>query len=190
MVKITKVYTRQGDTGQTHLGGGERIAKNSARIQAIGDVDELNAYVGFAATALRQASLFRWLEHKCLRIQNELFNLGSQLAVLPENRRIDTPVIEDLQVKLLEQDIDQCNAKLDPLKSFVLPGGGEIVTRMHLARTVCRRAERSVLSLSAQDANLDGSEAPYLNRLSDWFFVMGRYSGSLLKEEELLWSQT
>jgi homoserine O-acetyltransferase len=186
MVRITKVYTRQGDQGSTRLAGGRKIAKTAPRIEAYGTVDELNACLGLAAEAMRGEPRLAVLLERVLAIQNELFDLGSQLAVLPADRRPDTPLITAARVARLEREIDEMNAGVEPLRSFILPGGGEVAARLHLARTVCRRAEREVLRLGAVEA-LDGIEVPYVNRLGDWLFVAARAAGAKLDAPELLW---
>lgn len=187
MVRINKVYTRTGDKGQTRLAGGQTIAKDSLRIEAYGTVDELNATLGLICVLIAPESQFTDLQQKTTRIQNELFNLGSQLAVLPEDRRDNTPVIGEPDITRLEKEIDQMNDQLPPLTSFILPGGGEAGARFHLARTVCRRAERQTIRLQ-QEEQLDGTEVPYLNRLSDWLFVAGRYAAMKLGVDEALWT--
>lgn len=186
MVKLTKIYTRTGDQGETHLAGGSRVKKTSVRICAIGTVDELNSIVGWAKEALRQQTIFQELVQQCERIQNDLFNLGSQLAVLQEHRRENTPVIKQADIDSLEQLIDNYNSSLPELCSFILPGGGEAATRFHLVRSVCRRAERELLLLSEQES-LDDVELPYLNRLSDWCFVVARWISLQQSEQEVLW---
>jgi cob(I)alamin adenosyltransferase len=186
MVRITKVYTRLGDAGMTSLAAGQPIHKTAPRIEAYGGVDELNACMGLAAAALRGEARLAGLLARLLAIQNELFDLGAQLAVLHQDRRPDTPVIAPGQVARLEHEIDEMNAQVPTLRSFILPGGGETAVRLHLARTVCRRVERSVLRLGAAEP-LDGTEIPYLNRLSDWLFVAARWAAAQLGEEELLW---
>ena len=186
MVRITKVYTRLGDGGMTQLAGGRKVRKTDPRIEAYGEVDELNACLGLAAQAMRGEALLASLAGRLLRIQNELFDLGAQLAVLPADRRPDTPLITPARVERLEREIDDMNQGLAPLRSFILPGGGEVAARLHLARTVCRRTERGVLRLGAVEP-LDGIEVPYLNRLSDWLFVASRHAASQLGAEELLW---
>ncbi len=186
MVRITKVYTRTGDQGMTRLAGGQPISKCSERIEAYGTVDELNAHLGVLAESLRQVPQLESLKKQILRIQNELFDLGSQLAVLKEDRRENTPVIRSGDVERLEREIDAMNAELPPLKSFILPGGGEISAQFHVARTVCRRAEREIIRLAEQEP-LDGPEIPYINRLSDWFFVAGRFAALKTGAEETLW---
>lgn len=186
MVRITKVYTRKGDQGMTHLAGGQRVAKTSLRIEAYGSVDELNAALGLVAESLREQTGLSQIRKNTLRIQNELFNLGSQLAVLAQDRRKDTPVIKKYDVQRLESEIDEMNEDLPHLTSFILPGGGETSSRLHLARTICRRVERNTLRLSEAES-LDGTELPYLNRLSDWLFVAARYVAHEIGIEETLW---
>ena len=185
MVKLTKIYTRTGDKGMTHLAGGHRVSKVSDRITAIGDVDELNAQIGFVIAACHDEELKKIVQ-QLKQIQNELFNLGSQLAVLHEDRRQNTPVIKLENIARLEEEIDEMNEALPSLMSFILPGGGEVGTRLHLARAVCRRAERTLLKL-AQQAPLDNVELPYLNRLSDWLFVAARFVSKLTHHSEQLW---
>ncbi|RMF13170.1 MAG: cob(I)yrinic acid a,c-diamide adenosyltransferase [Candidatus Dadabacteria bacterium] len=185
MVRINKVYTRTGDKGMTRLGGGQQVPKTAPRIEAYGTVDELNATLGLVAEALRDADPGD-LRPRILRIQNELFDLGSQLAVLPEDRVPQMAVISEDDIDRLEQEIDVMNADLPRLESFILPGGGEVSARLHLARTVCRRAERATLRLAEQEP-LDGSEIRYLNRLSDWLFVAGRHAATAEGIEETLW---
>ena len=190
MVRLTKIYTRTGDGGQTRLVGGQRVTKDSLRIESYGTVDELNSVLGLVHVALNASSadsavkeqLNTWL-HKT---QNDLFNLGSDLATLTEDRWEGQPLIAASDVTSLEELIDQFNQELEPLKSFVLPGGGPVCANLHLARTVCRRAERLVISLAGQDT-VGESVIPYLNRLSDALFVLSRWVCLKLGEEELLW---
>jgi cob(I)alamin adenosyltransferase len=186
MVRITKVYTKKGDRGMTELAGGQKISKTSERIVAYGGVDELNAALGLVAESLREQFKLSQLRERILRLQKELFDLGSQLAVLPVDRREDTPVIHEDNIHNLEIEIDDMNKNLPYLTSFILPGGGEISARLHLARTVCRRVERDTLRLSDMET-LDGTELPYLNRLSDWLFVAARFVSKQEEIEETLW---
>jgi cob(I)alamin adenosyltransferase len=186
MVRITKVYTRKGDGGTTRLAGGQKILKTDPRLEAYGGVDELNACMGLAAEPMCEEPRLGSLLDAVRRIQNELFDLGAQLAVLAADRRLDTPTITAAQVKRLESEIDTMNAEVEPLRSFILPGGGEVPARLHLARTVCRRIERATLRLGEVEP-LDGTEVPYLNRLSDWLFVAARHACSKLGKEEVLW---
>lgn len=186
MVRITKVYTKKGDKGMTRLAGGQQVSKTSLRIEAYGGVDELNAALGLVAESLRNQPGLSQIRKNILRIQNELFNLGSQLAVLAQDRRKNTPVIQHEDIKRLESEIDEMNESLPHLTSFILPGGGEISARLHLVRTVCRRVERNTLRLSEAEP-LDGTELPYLNRLSDWLFVTARYVAHEMGIKETLW---
>lgn len=187
MVRITKVYTKTGDAGMTRLAGGQLVKKISPRIEAYGSVDELNAQLGMVAESLRDGEgKLGNLRKKILRIQHHLFDLGSQLAVLPEDRRVNTPVIRENDVTALEAEIDEMNHALPPLTSFILPGGGETAARLHVARTVCRRAERDIIRL-AEKESLDGTEIPFINRLSDWLFVAARYVAHIENVPETLW---
>jgi len=186
MVRITKVYTRQGDQGTTRLAGGQEVKKASDRIEAYGTVDELNACMGMIAEPMRDPPAFLTLLNQIRRIQNELFDLGSQLAVLPGDRREQSPTVSEGMTLRLEEEMDQMNTTLPPLTSFILPGGGEVSARFHLARTVCRRAERRVLQIN-DGFPLDGTEVPYLNRLSDWLFVAGRSAAQKQEIPETLW---
>lgn len=186
MVRITKVYTKKGDKGMTQLAGGQRVSKTSLRIEAYGSVDELNAALGMVGESLREQPELSQLKQGIYRIQKELFDLGSQMSVLAEDRREDTPVIRKRDIQRLETEIDEMNKNLPYLTSFILPGGGEISARLHLARTICRRAERNTLRLSEIES-LDGTELPYLNRLSDWLFVAARYAACEMGVEETLW---
>jgi len=163
------------------------VDKSDQRIEAYGTVDELNAALGLVNEALRNTEIFKELRDKIVRIQNELFNLGAQLAVLPQDRRPDTPSIQEEDIQRLEKEIDAFVELLPPLISFILPGGGEVAARLHLARTICRRAEREVIRL-AQKEPLDGTEIPYLNRLGDWLFAAARYAVHALQIEENLWN--
>lgn len=187
MVRITKVYTKTGDKGFTRLAGGQEVSKTSRRVEAYGSVDELNACLGMAAELLRNDENLHLLLQQVKRIQNELFDLGSQLAVLAGDRRKNTPVIRPGDTERLEKEIDEMNDHLPMLNSFILPGGGEISARLHVARTVCRRAEREVVRLSETEP-LDGPEIPYLNRLSDWLFVAARFAASKTGTGETLWN--
>ncbi len=190
-IRINRVYTRGGDSGETSLVGGQRIAKDAIRIESYGTVDELNAILGLARTANRETSGASDTDRERLdalltKIQNELFNLGSDLATLPQDRHPKQPVIEARHVTFLESTIDDLNATLPELRSFVLPGGGWVSAFLHQARTVCRRAERLVTTLARQEAT--GAYAlVYLNRLSDLLFVLGRWAARARRETEPLW---
>ena len=189
MVRLNRIYTKAGDGGETRLVGGQKVAKDSARIETYGTVDELSSCLGLARAALAMAPVpagAAELSDVIKRIQNELFNLGSDLATLPEDRHPKQPLIEARHVTALEREIDAWNESIPPLRSFVLPGGGWVASTLHLARTVCRRAERLVVSLRATETVGD-QVLPYLNRLSDALFVMSRHASRLYAEPEPLW---
>jgi cob(I)alamin adenosyltransferase len=189
MVRLNRIYTKAGDGGDTRLVGGQKVRKDALRIEAYGTVDELSACIGIARTALTEPNApgeADALAKVLARIQNELFNLGSDLATLPADRRPQQPVIEARHVTALEHEIDGWNASLPELRSFVLPGGGVVAAYLHLARTVCRRAERAIVRL--RDAEPIGEQSlPYVNRLSDALFVMSRHAARLYGESEPLW---
>jgi len=189
MVRLNRIYTKAGDGGQTRLVGGQKVAKSAPRIEAYGTVDELSACIGLARTALETAPApaeAPALAAVLRRIQNELFNLGSDLATLIEDRHPKQPVTEPRHVEALEREIDGWNADLPELRSFILPGGGWVAAYLHLARTVCRRAERQVVALAAAETVGD-QVVPYLNRLSDALFVMSRHSSRIYGKPEPLW---
>jgi cob(I)alamin adenosyltransferase len=183
MVHINRVYTRAGDDGTTALGGGQRVAKDSLRIDAYGTVDELNSVIGVAVVA----GLADQLKPSFFIIQQVLFNLGSDLAILEEDKqRFAVPRIEPRHVEQLEGWIDEWNDDLEPLRSFILPGGDMSAAQLHVARTVCRRAERLAIALSREEPVGD-QVVPYLNRLSDLLFVAARYQAKLSGAGDLLW---
>ncbi len=185
-MRIDRVYTKVGDRGETSLIGGERVSKAGPRIEAYGTVDELNAALGLARTALRGSAAAESLEPIFARVQNELFNLGAELATPDAERRARQPAIEPRHIEALERDIDELNEGLPELKSFVLPGGGWGSAYCHLARTICRRAERVVVALADSEEVGDRAIA-YLNRLSDALFVFGRFAAHRDGEPEPLW---
>jgi cob(I)alamin adenosyltransferase len=189
MVRLNRIYTKAGDGGETRLVGGQKVAKDSARIETYGTVDELSSCLGLARAGLAAAPIpagAAELDAVIRRIQNELFNLGSDLATLPEDRHPKQPLIEARHVTALEREIDAWNESLPELRSFVLPGGGQVASCLHLARTVCRRAERLVVGLRAAEP-IGDQVLPYLNRLSDALFVMSRHASRLYSEPEPLW---
>jgi cob(I)alamin adenosyltransferase len=190
MVRLNRIYTKAGDGGDTRLVGGQKVRKDSLRIEAYGTVDELLACLGLARTALDAEDAppgAAALAAILLRVQNELFNLGSDLATLAADHRPTQPVIEPRHAAALEREIDAWNESLPELRSFVLPGGGMVAAYLHLARTVCRRAERLIVRLG--DAEPIGAGViPYVNRLSDALFVMGRHAARLYGEPEPLWT--
>lgn len=190
-IRINRVYTRGGDKGETSLVGGQRIAKDSIRIESYGTVDELNAILGVARVANRDLpgaspESRERLDAILFRIQNELFNLGSDLATLPGDRHPKQPVVEAHHVAALEAAIDDLNTGLPELTSFVLPGGGLVGAHLHQARTVCRRAERLVTTLGRHEA-IGEQCLVYLNRLSDLLFVLSRWAARARTEPETLW---
>ncbi len=191
-IRITRVYTRTGDKGETGLVGGRRVPKDSPRIEAYGTVDELNSIVGLARVfneeKLEDGAAHRFLDRVLRDIQEELFDLGSELATPPDLAREGSLHIGEREITRLEEILDACQKELGPLKSFVLPGGGRIGGYLHQCRTVCRRAEREILRLSRVE---ESTEFPliYMNRLSDLFFVLSRWVGKRLGEKEYLWQK-
>ena len=187
---INRVYTRQGDAGQTALAGGQRVPKDDPRIEAYGTVDELNAFLGAArATAedlARGEPRLAELAAMLLRIQHELFNLGSILATLPEDVHPKQARVTEAEVLLLESEMDRLNQELAPLRSFVLPGGCRLNSELHICRTVCRRAERAVVKL-ARSETVPPEAVRYLNRLGDALFVCSRWASYATGTGETLW---
>jgi cob(I)alamin adenosyltransferase len=171
MVKLDKIYTRGGDRGMTSLGDGARVSKTALRIQAVGDVDEANATIGLAVQEIADAGSV--LGDMLARVQNDLFDLGADLAAPGDDPADGRLRMQPNQVARLEAEIDRLNADLAPLTSFILPGGSALAARLHLARTVTRRAERSVAGL-AQAEPVNPEALSYVNRLSDLLFVMAR----------------
>ncbi len=192
-MRITKVYTRTGDGGSTGLVGGERVKKNHARIEAYGTVDELNAVIGLARTWSRRSGAdpqrVERLDTMLHRVQNDLFNLGSDLATPAAKRWEGMYRVGGEDVERLEAWIDALNGELEPLREFILPGGGPVGAFMHQARTVCRRAERVVITLMDRDEEVGEGPMRYLNRLSDFLFVAGRWAAEALGEPEVLWER-
>lgn len=186
MVRINKVYTKSGDRGRTQLIGGDKVSKASARIDCYGQIDELNACIGLAISALDKSKAGAILAPKLVRIQNELFNVGTQLATPDAERRKTLPDISESHIQLLEDEMDALNEDLPELRSFVLPGGSECSGFFHLSRTVCRRSERAVVAL-ADSTTVDDRHLIYLNRLSDALFVFGRYTLHADGLDEALW---
>jgi cob(I)alamin adenosyltransferase len=189
MVRLNRIYTKAGDGGDTRLVGGQKVRKDALRIEAYGTIDELSACIGLARTALGDGGAPPGADRLAavlLRVQNELFNLGSDLATLAADRRPAQPVIEARHTAALEHEIDAWNQTLPELRSFVLPGGGMVAAYLHLARTVCRRAERLIVRLGDVEP-LGAHVIPYVNRLSDALFVMSRHAARLYGQPEPLW---
>ncbi|MEK6600625.1 MAG: cob(I)yrinic acid a,c-diamide adenosyltransferase [Candidatus Binatota bacterium] len=211
MVRITRVYTRTGDKGETALVGGKRVAKDSLRIEAYGTIDELNSIVGLArvfneerlkkGSTLRprleedsarrltsKGKAHRFLDEILRKIQDELLDLGSELATPPDFSYEGMYHVGEKEVERIEELIDECQKDLGPLKSFVLPGGGRIGGHLHQCRTVCRRAEREIFRLSRAE-EIGEWPLKYVNRLSDLFFVLSRWVGRHTGEKEYLWQR-
>jgi cob(I)alamin adenosyltransferase len=187
---INRVYTRQGDGGETALAGGQRVPKDGLRITAYGTVDELNSFLGVArATAAEmagEAPRLAALGAILLRVQHELFNLGSILATLPDDVHPKQARITDADVAQLEREMDGMGAELLPLRSFILPGGSRLNAELHVCRTVCRRAERDLVALAREEA-IPPETVRYLNRLSDALFVWSRWASHVAGAPETLW---
>jgi len=187
---INRVYTRQGDHGDTGLAGGQRVPKDSLRIETYGVVDELNAFLGVARATVTEAApaspQLAILAAILLRVQHELFNLGSILATLPEDVHPKQARVTIAEVSQLEKEMDRMNEDLPPLRSFVLPGGSRLNAELHIGRTVCRRAERVCVALGRVEA-VPGEAVQYLNRLSDALFVWSRWASHVMGVPETLW---
>lgn len=187
-MRLTKIYTKVGDKGQTMLASGQKVPKDSLRIETYGTVDELNAFLGVLRDSL-EVSKFKDLIERIAAVQNEIFDLGGELSTPPD--RLDPTkqqVVTAASVARLEAEIDEYNDKLPPLANFVLPGGHPANSHAHVCRTVCRRAERLVVQLSREESVRDDARI-YLNRLSDWFFVASREISRRLGVPEVLWKQ-
>lgn len=178
----TKIYTKTGDKGETSLIGGTRLPKQHVRIEAYGSVDELNSHMGLLRDVAEEQTLIDLL----IGIQDRLFTIGSQLANDPQKSKMKLPTINDEDVRVLEKAIDTIDGLVPPMKSFVLPGGHVFVSYCHIARCVCRRAERAVLRLAEQEP-VDEIHGRYLNRLSDYLFMLSRYLSHKLNAKEIPW---
>ncbi|MEB2785857.1 cob(I)yrinic acid a,c-diamide adenosyltransferase [Algoriphagus persicinus] len=178
-----KIYTKTGDQGTTSLLGGERVPKSNLRIDAYGTVDELNSYIGL----LRDQAVNENRTDLLKEIQDRLFTLGADLATAPGKDRVKKPDLHHEDIEMLEQKMDQMQALLPPLTSFILPGGHQSVSFCHLARTVCRRAERIAVELASLEL-VSELVIQYLNRLSDFLFVLGRMMAHELKVDEVTWN--
>ena len=179
-MRISKVTTKSGDKGNTSLGNGERVSKSHLLINLLGDIDELNSQVGSAISSCKSSLIASELQ----AIQQDLFNLGGEISIINSG----TILINDDKVEFLEERIEDLNQTLKPLKEFIMPGGDEFCSRIHLSRAVCRRAERSCVAVLdlVKEKNV---WLPYLNRLSDYFFVLARYVSSEQGSEEILWER-
>jgi cob(I)alamin adenosyltransferase len=180
---MTRIYTRRGDDGTTGLGGGQRVRKDSLRIEAFGTVDELNSWIGLARAGGLDVELDRFLG----AVQNELFHLGSDLCFLEEDKnRTPVPQIGKRHVDALEGQLDRMGSELGPLENFILPGGSLGAAHLHVARAVCRRAERLVVAL-ADEESVGAHTVQYLNRLSDALFMMARWENHRRKKPDVYW---
>ena len=177
-----KIYTKTGDRGSTSLFGGERVPKSHYRIDAYGTIDELNSYIGL----LRDQEVNQKISETLIQIQHNLFVIGSILATEPNNTKVKVPRLEELDIQNLEVAIDKIDAELPPLKNFILPGGHPSVSFGHIARTVCRRAERLVVVLDSHE-KIDPILIQYLNRLSDYLFMLCRKMSADLGVIETPW---
>jgi cob(I)alamin adenosyltransferase len=186
-IALNRIYTRTGDTGETHLVGGQRVPKDNLRIDCYGTVDELNAFVGAARVTAESITAVAGLAAKLKRVQHELFNLGSILATLPDDVHPKQPRVTGAEIDQLEREIDEANAVLAPLRSFILPGGSRLDADLHICRTVCRRAERLLVGL-AREQSVPEEAVRYLNRLSDALFVWSRWANHMLGTPETLWA--
>jgi cob(I)alamin adenosyltransferase len=191
-IRITKVYTRTGDRGETALVGGKRVPKDSLRIEAYGAIDELNSIVGLARVfneeSLDAGEAHQFLDEVLCQIQDQLFDIGSELATPAEFFQQGMYRVSEGEIDRLEKLMDKCQEDLEPLKSFVLPGGGRVGAYLHQSRTVCRRAERDILRLSREEV-VSPDVLKYVNRLSDLFFVLSRWIAKQTGEQEYLWQR-
>jgi len=178
-----KIYTKTGDEGQTGLLGGDRVGKDSARIEAIGSFDELNAYMGICVIAMEDEAL----RAKLLRIQNQIFDIGSELACPPDGK-FDIQSVDTEDILVLESEIDEMDAELPPLKAFILPGGTSTSAHLHFLRAICRRTERTLLALHRINP-VRNELIMYVNRLSDWMFCLSRLVNQRSGVEEQKWSK-
>jgi len=191
-MRITKVYTRTGDAGQTRLAGGQQVWKDSLRVEAYGTVDELNASVGVVrvmnSDVVDEYEAAALLEEELRWVQNKLFDVGSILATAPGQTFKNMPQVTAKDVTRLEKLIDRCQKDLEPLKEFILPGGGKVSGFLHQARTICRRAERLCVALSKVEP-VDPTIVKFVNRLSDALFVLARWVAKTQGEPEFLWER-
>ena len=191
-MRISKVYTRTGDAGKTRLAGGQEVWKDSLRVNVYGTVDELNSVIGlvrvFYSDAVGRHPKSTRMEESLRWVQNKLFDLGSILATAPGDTFKNMPSVTPDHVLRLERLIDECQEELEPLREFILPGGGKVSGFLHQSRTICRRAERLCVTLSREES-LDENLVKFLNRLSDALFVWARWVAKTQGESEFLWER-
>ncbi len=179
-----KIYTKTGDKGTTSLIGGSKVSKSHSRIESYGTVDELNSHIGLCRDLISIPEIRITLKE----IQDRLFTIGSALACDPEKEtKLKIPDLKETDVTLLEDEMDRMDLVLEPLQYFIMPGGHPTVSHIHIARCVCRRAERLVVELLMSDEEQDGLIIKYINRLSDYLFTLSRYIGKDLEVEEITW---
>lgn len=179
-----KIYTKTGDKGKTSLIGGTKVPKSHLRIDTYGTVDELNSYIGLVNDQLTDEASSQMLRE----IQDRLFTIGSSLACDPDKETgLQIPDLKESDISLLEKEIDRMNEVLPPMKSFILPGGHVAVSTLHIARCICRRAERNCVHMQEQTLFVEPLVIKYLNRLSDYLFILARYTGHLLQVTEIPW---
>lgn len=189
-IRLNRIYTKSGDEGMTSLVNGRRVAKNHPRIECYGTIDELNAHLGLVAASLEELvgahAALGSLQSVVVRVQHELFNMGSLLATDPESLHPTQPRVTEADIAALEAEMDIMNAELPELRSFVLPGGSRLNAELHVCRTICRRAERLANSLS-QNEDVQPEVLRYLNRLSDALFVFSRWANHAMGLPEVVW---
>ena len=179
-----KIYTKTGDKGTTSLIGGTKVPKSHLRIEAYGTVDELNSYIGLCKDLLTDEQAKKIL----LEVQDRLFTIGASLACDPiKAPKMRIPDLKETDVELLEKEMDRMNETTSPMKSFILPGGHTTLSQLHIARCICRRAERCSVRLELESLEVEAIIIKYLNRLSDYLFVLSRYTGHQMKVEEIPW---
>lgn len=186
----TKIYTKTGDKGTTALFGGKRVSKDFEQIEAYGNIDELNSFVGLLRDYLEETGSFQNIIDELIFIQDRLFSIGSHLATefdKLEKLKEHLPPLNNDDIQKLEKNIDAMESELEPMKYFILPGGNKIVSYCHIARCVCRRAERSIVKFTHIQSEIEPHILPYLNRLSDYFFVLARYLTKKLGAKEIPW---
>lgn len=185
-----KVYTKTGDKGTTGLFGGKRVSKDDVQIEAYGNVDELNSFIGLLRDLVNEAGNAQNISEQLIFIQDRLFSIGAHLATdieKIEKVKEMLPPLYDEDIKTLEISIDKMEEELEPMKSFILPGGHIIVSYCHICRCVCRRAERSIIAYARQSREIEPHILPFMNRLSDYLFVLARYFTKKLNVKEIPW---
>ncbi|MFL2817525.1 MAG: cob(I)yrinic acid a,c-diamide adenosyltransferase [Alphaproteobacteria bacterium] len=187
MVILNKIYTKTGDDGSTALGNGLRIPKYAKRVSAYGSVDELNSFIGLARSLIENGEL-KLIDQILATIQNDLFDLGADLCIPDNDKNSDSLRIVSSYIKGLEDNIDLLNKDLNPLRSFILPGGSKVSSYLHIARTIARRSEREMVELNQVDnEHISKESIQYINRLSDFLFVAARYVNLKLNFDDILW---